>query len=143
MKITVKTKQEAMTIAKSMLKSVNFWTDDDKSEKAGYPIIVGNVDGEYICDLNARLEVNAGPESINIWIDAMRDITENQIESALEVIDDCIYKIDDNCPQSLFDNTTIGLARMKLYAAYKDIYEIIKEKYPDSKLIAKYNLTEA
>lgn len=143
MRITVKTKQEAMQIAKAMLSSTYFYTDDDASEKAGYPIIRGNLGGEYICDLNARLEVNAAGESTNIWIDAMKDTTESDIETALEIIDGCLYKIDDNCPRSIIENTSIGCARMSLYKAFGDIYEILMAKNPNSELIKKYNLTEA
>jgi len=141
MKITVKTREEAMQIAKAMLTSTAYYTDD-ASERAGYPIIRGNRNDEYIADLNARLEVNAGCESTNIWIDGMRDLTESQIADALEVIDDCIYKIDDNVARAVSDNTMIGLAREYLYKAYADIYEILQDRFPDTALIDKYNLTE-
>lgn len=51
-----------------------FPTDYDKDEaasiRAGYPIYRSRVEYyNYICDLGARLEVNLGSTTINIWID--------------------------------------------------------------------------
>lgn len=62
----------------------NFIEDSEKSEKAGYPIYVNNA-GEWISDLNTRLEINLASETINIWID--EDIDPENITITLQARD--------------------------------------------------------
>jgi hypothetical protein len=63
--MTVNTKAEAWAIAHQIIKNAE--KDTEASERTGYPIHRG--EGGYICDLNARLEVNTDDVgSVNIWI---------------------------------------------------------------------------
>lgn len=63
--MTVKTTAEAWAIAHQIIKNAE--RDTEASERAGYPIHRG--EGGYICDLDARLEVNTNDGgSINVWI---------------------------------------------------------------------------
>jgi hypothetical protein len=63
--MTVNTKAEAWAIAHQIIKNAE--KDTEASERTGYPIHKG--EGGYICDLEARLEVNTDDGgSINIWI---------------------------------------------------------------------------
>lgn len=69
LKTKVRTKDEAWDKVNEI-----FPTDYDKDEassiRAGYPIYRSRVEYcNYICDLGARLEVNLGSTTINIWID--------------------------------------------------------------------------
>ena len=73
MKITVKTRLEAIEIAKSMLDGSGLHEDPERTERAGYPIYTTSNAAEWVSDLGCRLEVNKGAESVNIWIDADRD----------------------------------------------------------------------
>ena len=143
MKITVKTHDEAIAVAKTMLDGQLFMKDNERSERAGYPIYITEKENEWVSDLCVRLEVNQGAESMNIWIDPYKEIAEYQLADALEVIDNCIYKIDDNISTELTRATGIGQARTLLYGAYKEIRDILDAKYPESNLYAKYNLAEA
>lgn len=143
MKITVKTHDEAIAVARTMLEGQLFMKDNERSERAGYPIYVSEKDYEWVSDLGDRLEVNQGAESMNIWIDPYKGIAEYQLADALEVIDHCIYKIDDNVSTELAKTTGIGQARTLLYGAYKEIRDILDAKFPESNLYAKYNLSEA
>lgn len=117
-----------------------------KTKNAGYPIYDSNLGDEhgYICDLGDRLEVNlANGKTINVWIDFEPCFTEYQIEDALRVISDAIYKIDDNVLPELQKETGIDEAIAKLYGAYKEIARILKTQHPNSKLYAMYNLQDA
>ncbi len=143
MKITVKTHDEAIAVAKTMLEGQLFMKDNERSERAGYPIYTTEKNDEWVSDLGSRLEVNQGAESMNIWIDPHKGIMEYQLADALEVIDNCIYKIDDNISTELTRTTGIGQARTLLYGAYKEIRDILDAKFPESNLYAKYNLAEA
>lgn len=143
MKITVKTHDEAIAVAKTMLEGQLFVKDGERSQRAGYTIYVTEKENEWVSDLGDRLEVNHGAESMNIWIDPHKGIAEYQLADALEVIDNCIYKIDDNISTELTRTTGIGQARTLLYGAYKEIRDILDAKYPESNLYAKYNLAEA
>lgn len=70
MTLTVRTRKEAWKIADRLMKT-DYMKDDSKSERAGYPIFWSTLDGcdDHICDLNCRLEVCLGLESINIYIE--------------------------------------------------------------------------
>lgn len=70
MTITVNGKEKAWELANRLIRT-DYMKDDQKSERAGYPIFWSTLDGcdDHICDLNCRLEVNIGLESINIYIE--------------------------------------------------------------------------
>lgn len=61
---------EAWNIADSLIEG-DYMKDESISQRTGYPVYVSTANnGEYICDLNVRLEVNkADGTSINIWIE--------------------------------------------------------------------------
>lgn len=51
----------------------DYQKDEQSSERAGYPIYRSTAEDhwyDHISDLTARLEVNIGSDSINIWIEA-------------------------------------------------------------------------
>ena len=69
-RIEVSTMQEAWNKANELFPT-DYELDSESSERAGYPIYRSTAEGhwyDHISDLNARLEVNIGSESINIWI---------------------------------------------------------------------------
>lgn len=138
MRITVKTRSEAMAIAESMIGKT--YHDTEASDRVGYPIYRAMCGNAWISDLNTRLEVNDDSETVNIWIDANRDVTESDLAEVLRIIDDAIYQIDDNILRELQAQTGIDKARAELYGAYKKVAEILDAKFPDSDLYAKYNL---
>lgn len=82
----------------------DYQKDEESSKRAGYPIYKTtstdeNFSGFHISDLNTRLEVNMGAETVTIWIkeDAfeivVKGLTENEKESLKEVVDKEIRRI--------------------------------------------------
>lgn len=143
MKITAKTREDAFDIAKMMLDGAFCFRNIERSQNAGYDIYATENDYEWISDLGDRYEVNQRGESVNIWIDKAKEIREEQLADALNVINDCIYQLDDYVSDIVKDVTSIGQARTLLYGAYKEIRDILDAKFPESDLYAKYNLSEA
>lgn len=140
----VNSKKEAWDKADEIFPT-DYIKDYAKSKIAGYDIYCSTCDGvnAWICDLGDRLEVNlATGETVNIWIDEPK-FFEYQIADALDVIDDVIYKIDDNINSKLAEVTGIKEARDKLYSAFGEIAKILKSQYPESKLYERYNLQDA
>ena len=120
-----------------------FWKDANASERAGYDVYE-TFGHAWVSDLGDRIEItDEHGESMNIWIDATRDLKEYQLADTLKVIDDAIYQIDDNVLPSIQALTVIDEARKQLYGAYAKIRDILDNKFPESKLYAEYNLHEA
>ena len=140
MKITAKTREDAFHIAKLMLDGAFYHRDIERSQNAGYDIYTTEKDYEWISALGDRYEVNQRGESINVWIDETKGIAEYQLADALEVINECLYEIDDKVSDMVKDATSISEARVQLYSAYGQIKEILDAKFPNSELYAKYNL---
>jgi hypothetical protein len=143
--MTFKTKEEAWNYANEIFPT-DYHENTIKSKNAGYPIYDSNLgdDNGWIADLGDRLEVNLpNGKSINIWIVPEPTFPEWQIEDALRVISDAIYKIDDNITHKFQEATGIDEARAKLYGAYAEIAKIIKSQHPESKLYDMYNLQDA
>lgn len=139
MKLTVTSHKDAMEMAKACMGDI--YRDANDSERAGYDIWRTYQRGHWLSDLGDRLEINFDDgETVNIWIDELRDIAEYQVEDALEVISDCIYRIDDNVSHNIMKRTGIDKARELLYGAYKELSNILDDKFPGSELYAKYNL---
>lgn len=143
MKITVRTKEKAFEIARTMLDGQCLTQSAERTERAGYPIWETEKNYEWVSDLGDRLEVNQHADSVNIWIDPTNGVAEYQLADALEIISDCIYEIDDKVSGIVKDNTGITEARKLLYGAYAKIRDILDAKFPDSKLYEEYNLKEA
>ena len=65
------TKEKAFAWAKVFIEhpSWSLELDEGSTERAGYPIYrdINNY-YNYVCDLNARLEVNSGAKSVNIYL---------------------------------------------------------------------------
>ena len=127
-----------------------FPTDYEKDTRAsiaaGYDVYWSTADGvnAWISDLNARLEVNLpNGDSINIWIDEEPEFREYMLKDALEVINEALYQIDDMVLPKLQKKIGLDVAREQLYGGFKVIAEILRKDYPDSELIARYNLDEA
>lgn len=141
----VKSRQEAWNKA-DVIFPTDYIKDDRRSERAGYDIYYSTASDTpaWISDLGNRLEVNLPTgETVTIWIEEEPKFTEYQIEDALRVISDAIYKIDDNILPKLQEATGIDEARAKLYGAYAEIAKILKAQHPDSKLYDRYNLQDA
>lgn len=78
--------------------------NEESSKRAGYPIYETTstderFSGFHISDLNTRLEVNMGAETVTIWIEEdafeiiVKGLTEDEKESLKEVIDKEIRRI--------------------------------------------------
>lgn len=78
--------------------------DEERSKRAGYPIYETTSKDErfygfHISDLNTRLEVNMGAETVTIWIKedefeiVVKGLTEEEKESLKEVVDKEIRRI--------------------------------------------------
>lgn len=143
--MTVTSAKEAWKKAGELFPT-DYTKDETKSERAGYDIYTSTADGcsDYICDLVDRLEINyyKTGETINIWIEEEPQFEEYQIADALDVIDNAIYKIDDNILPKLQAATGIEEARKQLYGAYAAIAKILKSQYPESQLVKRYNLQD-
>lgn len=141
----VKSRQEAWSKA-DVIFPTDYMKDEARSAIAGYDLYYSTASGvhAWISDLGDRLEVNlASGETVNIWIEEDPPFHEYQLADALRVINDAIYKIDDNILDNLQKATGIDEARKKLYGAYAAIAEILKQQHPDSKLFQQYNLQDA
>ena len=68
------------------------------------------------------------------------EIKEWMIDDALEVIDDAIYKIEDNIGTEVQELLGISNARKQLYGAFHKAYKFLSKNFPDSELIKKYDL---
>ena len=136
----VNSRREAWKLADEAFPT-DYMKDERVSLAAGYDIYYSTAEGvnAWISDLGDRLEVNIENETINIWIEEPQ-FTEYQIEDALRVISDAIYRIDDNILPKLQRATGIEEARSKLYGAYAEIAKILKTQHPDSKLFNAYCL---
>lgn len=128
-----------------------FPTDYEKdglsSDRAGYAVYRSTVPERYycyICDLGDRLEINLDDgTTVNVWYTSDPEYAEYQIADALEIIDECIYQIDDKVNYRLADETGISYARKILYHAYKEIRDILDAVNPSSPLYERYNLKDA
>ena len=149
MKATSKT--QAWTMADEIFPT-DYEKDEGSSSRAGYDIYRMRGDWcpsenyyNWISDLGNRLEINlANGETVNIWIEEEKpEFTEGSLESALEVINETLYQIDDNIGLALLAKTGIDEARNQIYGAYKIIAEILKKDYPNSKLYERFNLKDA
>ena len=78
--------------------------NEENSKRAGYPIYETTstderFSGFHISDLNTRLEVNMGNETVTIWIEedafeiVVKGLTEEEKESLKEVVDKEIRRI--------------------------------------------------
>lgn len=140
--MTTNTRERAWTIADEVFPT-DYMKNEAKSKRAGYDIYESTAEGvlAWISDLGDRLEVNLdNGTTITIWINEKPNFKEWQIEDALEVIDNAIYKIDDIVDDRLAKATGITKARETLYGAYEEIAKILKEQYPESSLIERYNM---
>ena len=66
------TKEQAWEAANTIFPT-DYALDAESSERAGYPVYRSTEEGhwyDHISDLNARLEVNIGSKTVNLWIDA-------------------------------------------------------------------------
>lgn len=136
------TRERAWEIANEVFPT-DYLKNEARSKRAGYDIYESTAEGifAWISDLNDRLEVNLdNGTTITIWINEKPKFKEWQIEDALQVIDKAIYKIDDIVDDKLAQATGIAEAREKLYGAYGEIAKILKEQYPESNLLERYNL---
>lgn len=136
------TRERAWTIANEVFPT-DYMKNEARSKRAGYDIYESTAEGisAWISDLGDRLEVNLdNGTTITIWINEKPKFKEWQIEDALQVIDKAIYKIDDIVDDKLAQATGIAEARDMLYGAYGKIAKILKEQYPESSLIERYNL---
>ena len=143
--MTAKNPKEAWSKADELM-PCDYMYSVERSARAGYDIYYSTAEGvaAYVCDLGDRLEVNLpNGDSVNIWIERRQEFAEGEIAEALEIIDDAIYQLDDKISAKLSERVGIAEARNKLYNAYAVIAEILKEQYPESKLIKKYNLQDA
>ena len=118
--------------------------DEELSKRAGYPIYVPvkvelRTPYNQIADLGCRVEVLIDGESTNIWIVEPK-YTEFQIADALEQINEASYQFEDKVYYLLA--AEIGISQEIWQRAFKKCYELLKEDYPDSKLIKEYGLDE-
>lgn len=142
--MTAESIKKAWTIVNDIFPT-DYIKDEMSSERAGYPIYVSTADGEpaWISDLGNRLEVNlSNGGTLNIWIEEKSQFSEEQIATALDIIDEAIYQIDDKINGKLAAVTGIEDAKNVLYDAYKAIAEILKDQHPKSELIARCNLAD-
>lgn len=65
--MTVKTRQEAWEIANKMF-TTDYDKNEEKSDRAGYPIYTNKINNDQIADLNDRLEVVVDGKTTNIWV---------------------------------------------------------------------------
>lgn len=113
--------------------------DEARSERAGYPIYYSTAEGvnAYICDLGDRLEVNLpSGASINIWVE---HIAEKDIGDALRVIDDALYRIDDNISLKVREVLGIEEVRAALYKVFETAAKILPK---DSETYNDWNLKD-
>lgn len=78
MAITVSSKKEAWELAAKLFPT-DWEKDEESSERAGYPIYkstAANRPGFWISDLNTRLELNMGSETVNININSNNSIED-------------------------------------------------------------------
>lgn len=139
----VASRKEAWRLADEMFPT-DYMKDERASLAAGYDIYWSTAEGmnAWISDLGDRLELNIDHETFNLWIEEP-EYAEYQIEDALKVISEAIYRIDDNILPKLQKATGIDEARAKLYGAYAEIAKILKSQHPESKLYDLYNLQDA
>ena len=140
-----KSKKEAWAKVDAIFPT-DYIKDEARSGRAGYDIYRSTLDSanDWISDLGDRLEVNfENGETVNIWFEQKPKFREYQLADALEVISEAIYTIDDNVDRKLAEVTGIKEAKNKLYGAYREIAEILREQHPGSDLYEKYNLQES
>lgn len=121
MKITVRTKDEALNIAELIAGEILSY-DHHQSERAGYNVYRAT-NGAYACDLDTRIEFNDNGESLNIWINPLKGIEETEIDNAMEVIKDCLDSIA-KVPIVIRENSELREANYILCKAYKTIEEM-------------------
>lgn len=101
--IKVNSMSTAWEVAASIFPT-DYQKDEESSKRAGYPIYKTtstdeSFSGFHISDLNTRLEVNMGAETVMIWIEedafeiVVKGLTEDEKESLKEVIDKEIRRI--------------------------------------------------
>lgn len=138
-------KKQAWTAADNIFPT-DYIYDAGSSSRAGYDIYRSTDPARYycyICDLGDRLEVNTDDgKTVNVWYENIA-VKEYQIADALEIISDAIYQIDDKISTVIKDKTGIGSARRQLYAAYRELRDLLDDVNPGSDLYEKYNLAEA
>lgn len=101
--IKAKSVSEAWETANKIFPT-DYEKNEESSRRAGYPIYeTTSTDKRFydfhISDLNTRLEVNMGNETVTIWIEedtfeiAVKGLTEEEKESLKEVVDKEIRRI--------------------------------------------------
>lgn len=121
----------------------DYTKDERKSDRAGYAVYVSTICDAWISDLGERLEINLpNGDTYMIWIDKP-PMSEYMVDDALAVVSETLYQMDDNILPNTMKAFGLDEAREIVYAAYHKAYEYLKKYYPESKLIAKYNLQES
>lgn len=101
--IRVKSVSEAWRAAARIFPT-DYEKDESSSLRAGYPVYESvstdeRFAGFHISDLNTRLELNMGNETVTIWIEedafeiVVRGLTREERESLKEVVDNEVRRI--------------------------------------------------
>ena len=144
MNVTVPNKESAMELAKQLLEVNELYEDEKLTKEAGHPVLNYWNSSRLVDDFGDHLVVFRDGETLNIFIDPLRDLRFDDIKDALDMLDDIIYGLDDKMSHILKENTHIGEARDLLYGAWAEIRDILVKKFPDraDKLIKTFHLDE-
>lgn len=77
--IKVDSKRAAWELVNKLFPT-DYFKDEERSKRAGYPILYSTEEGRnaWISDLNDRLEINIGAETINVWIEKPESLETNE-----------------------------------------------------------------
>lgn len=121
--MTVTTKKAAWEVTDTLVPT-DYTKNEYKSSRAGYDIYDG-INGDYICDLGNRLEINlATGETVNIWIEAGETVREHK---SSEELDQIAENIAEHITIRTYDNgSSIDTRRATTAPEKKILYNIAR-----------------
>ncbi len=138
--------QEAWNMANEIFPT-DYEKDEEGSQRAGYPIYRSTAEGrhyDYICVLNARLEVNLadGNRSINIWIESDCNESTGESVEAMQTVKELGKSISPLFVPEIYTEVTLVVDGSKWNSneTEKKVYEGLKrdETWLASDLVASY-----
>lgn len=129
----VRSINEAWKMISERTKDADFVKDEDSSSRAGYPIYRARGNYYlYVCDLNARLELNQPDgSSENFYIDD--PILVEDLHTVAEIIGDFIYQVDDKVPHKLMKETRLDVIRNLTHQVWEILGKLADENLDEDK----------
>lgn len=129
----VRSINEAWKMISERTKNAEFVKDEESSNRAGYPVYRARGNYYlYVCDLNARLELNQPDGSAeNFYIED--PIPEYDLQEVADIIGEFIYQVDDKIGSKLQKATQLDMIRDLTYKVWETLGKLADENLDEEK----------